>query len=253
MELIEKYSSAVGKSYKTALRRILFSIARSPISGFFIGTSFEYLSSFIPVNRLIDNQNVLGFVHPVKSWETHALIVPKKSLRSLGRANLVDPRIQEVLCAVIDGALEISKKTNTDNYSLIVNGGTYQDVPQMHFHLVAGTGKNGSFGISDPFYTSTEGQVLKDNNSVIVHTNKNPRREIDFLITPKNTNATILSEFIMKSMNNRDAFLKVLKMTQQLVQEFNLKAYTLLINTNDTKTSGKIIFHLLSGPEVCSK
>jgi histidine triad (HIT) family protein len=67
----------------------------------------------------------------------HVLIVPKRSIASVTElgdqdADFLTDLVQCVKILVSDLHLENS------GYRLISNGGKYQDVPQLHFHLVSG-------------------------------------------------------------------------------------------------------------------
>jgi len=68
----------------------------------------------------------------------HILLVPKKELASL--ADLTpddDAFLVELFQAVQSLVAELDMEG--PGYRLIVNGGGYQDVPQLHFHLASGS------------------------------------------------------------------------------------------------------------------
>jgi histidine triad (HIT) family protein len=118
------------------MKRLLFRIARSPFAGYVIGWIFAYMSWTIPVNRLHETPTLLAFYHPAPSYSIHILIVPKRSYASITAINPVDAAFhvdlfQTVAKLVADLSLEKA------GYRLICNGGAYQDVPQLHFHLIS--------------------------------------------------------------------------------------------------------------------
>jgi histidine triad (HIT) family protein len=118
------------------MKRLLFRLARSPISRYFIGWIFAYMSWTIPVNRLHETPTLLAFYHPVPSHRVHILIVPKRTYASITAINANDAAffadlLQTVAKLVAELALEKA------GYRLICNGGAYQDVPQVHFHLIS--------------------------------------------------------------------------------------------------------------------
>jgi histidine triad (HIT) family protein len=118
------------------MKRLLFRLARSPISRYFIGWVFTYMSWTIPVNRLHETPTLLAFYHPVPSHRIHILIVPKRMYASITAIKPDDAAffadlLQTVAKLVADLVLE------EPGYSLICNGGAYQDVPQVHFHLIS--------------------------------------------------------------------------------------------------------------------
>ena len=119
----------------------LFLIARSRLGGVIVGWSFAHMSSIMPVDKLFETDHVVAFYHPKPSHPVHVLIVPKhaiKSILSIGE--------QDASCIldVISAAQHVVKllKLEESGYRLIVNGGSYQDVNQVHFHLVSGNAPN---------------------------------------------------------------------------------------------------------------
>jgi histidine triad (HIT) family protein len=118
------------------LSRLLFALARSWVGAWIIGWSFAHMSELIPVDRVYETELVLAFHHPKPSHQTHILIVPKQPLLSLMEINEVHaPILQDVISVaqriVSDLALE------QKGFRLTVNGGAYQDVAQVHWHLIS--------------------------------------------------------------------------------------------------------------------
>lgn len=231
----------------SGMRKLLFTIARSNFAQSFIGFSFEHLSNVLPLTKVLANESVIGFIHPVKYWETHFLIVPKKAIKSLKDADLQNPTIQEGFYAIISGAQIIADLNHLNDYTLLLNGGTYQDVPQLHFHLAVGRSKDGTNTLTDPEYTSEIGEIIEQYDTIHVYQNAKPKRIVDILLVPQNVMATTFEEFDMSNDANKKALLEVLNITQQLVDGMHLQGYTLLVNTHDVKKLGRIVFHLLSG------
>jgi diadenosine tetraphosphate (Ap4A) HIT family hydrolase len=87
------------------------------------------------VKQLIKTEKVLVFYHPKPSWEDHVLLVPKKSLRNL--LELGQPQNTQYFSDILLAAKEVIQLTNLtgQNYVLCANGGTRQEVQQVHFHL----------------------------------------------------------------------------------------------------------------------
>ena len=119
------------------LQKTLFALARSSFSRFFIGFIFTHMSFAIPVNRLRETDTLLAFHHPRPSYPVHILLVPKKAI---GRLSDLQPDDTSFLTEVFQITQELVKELDLiqPGYRLIVNGGEYQDVPQLHFHLVSG-------------------------------------------------------------------------------------------------------------------
>jgi histidine triad (HIT) family protein len=115
---------------------LLLRFARSPFGRFLIGWIFAKMSFVIPVNRLRETETLLAFYHPRPSYAVHVLLVPKKTVASLMELAPEDAFLEDLFRV----AQELVKELNLEasGYRLVVNGGEFQDVPQLHFHLVSG-------------------------------------------------------------------------------------------------------------------
>jgi histidine triad (HIT) family protein len=113
----------------------LVRLARSRLAGLALGWVFAHMSFAIPVKRLRETEALLAFYHPKPSYRFHVLLVPKKSIASLAHLTPADAAF---LTDVALAAQSIVHEFRLDAYRLICNGGAYQDVPQLHFHLVSG-------------------------------------------------------------------------------------------------------------------
>ena len=99
-----------------------------------IGWIFEYMSFSIPVKRLRETDTLMAFHHPKPSYAFHVLLVPKKSVRSLQE---LDPKDSAFLTELYSAVQSLVEEFQLSAWRLIVNGGEYQDFPQLHFHLVS--------------------------------------------------------------------------------------------------------------------
>jgi len=106
-----------------------------------IGWIFEYMSFVIPVNRLRETKTLMAFYHPKPSHDFHVLLVPKKSVASLQE---FDPGDSPFLTELYSTVQSLIEEFHLTAWRLIVNGGQYQDFPQLHFHLVSDTGTRSS-------------------------------------------------------------------------------------------------------------
>jgi histidine triad (HIT) family protein len=117
------------------MKRLLFRFARSPFARFIIGWSFRTMSWAIPVERLVETPSLMAFHHPVPTYPVHILIVPKRNYANILAIPPEDSEFQRDLfmtVAKLVGDFSLEKT----GYRLICNGGSYQDVPHLHFHLV---------------------------------------------------------------------------------------------------------------------
>jgi histidine triad (HIT) family protein len=110
------------------VRKILHALA--PL----IGWIFAHMSFVIPVRRLRETSSLLAFHHPTPGYKFHVLIVPKRQADSLASLDVSDTVFLTDLYATVQSLVnEFQLKA----YRLIVNGGEYQDFPQLHFHLIS--------------------------------------------------------------------------------------------------------------------
>jgi histidine triad (HIT) family protein len=99
-----------------------------------IGWIFAHMSFAIPVKRLRETETLLAFHHPKPSYPFHVLFVPKKSIASLKDFDSMDTAFLTDLYSTVQNLIE---EFHPPAYRLIVNGGEYQDFPQLHFHLIS--------------------------------------------------------------------------------------------------------------------
>lgn len=98
------------------------------------GWVFEHMSFAIPVKRLRETGTLMAFYHPKPSHPFHVLLVPKKAVASLME---LDPQDSAFLADLYSTVQNLVDEFHLSAYRLIVNGGDYQDFPQLHFHLVS--------------------------------------------------------------------------------------------------------------------
>jgi histidine triad (HIT) family protein len=99
-----------------------------------IGWIFAHMSFIIPANRLRETEHLLAFKHPKPAYAFHVLIVPKKAVASLAELDAADAGFLTELFQTAQGLVT---EYRLPAYRLIVNGGDYQDFPQLHFHLIS--------------------------------------------------------------------------------------------------------------------
>ena len=94
------------------------------------------MTAFMPVNKLYETELVVAFYHPKPSHNIHILIVPKQAIENfLALSPDHKPVIQDVIATAqhLVRELQLTEK----GYRLVVNGGPYQDVQQLHYHLIS--------------------------------------------------------------------------------------------------------------------
>lgn len=116
--------------------RFLFYLARTAAGRLCISWIFVHMNFAIPVKRLRETETLLAFHHPRPSYALHILIVPKRALSGL--ADLT-PADADFTADLFQTAQSLVVQFNLDQvgYRLITNGGRYQDIPHLHFHLIS--------------------------------------------------------------------------------------------------------------------
>jgi histidine triad (HIT) family protein len=96
------------------------------------------MSWALPVDRLRETSTLLAFYHPKPSYPFHVVLVPKKQIATFAD---LDPSADSLfLIELYTAAQSLVQEHHLaeGGYRLIVNGGSYQDFPYLHFHLVSG-------------------------------------------------------------------------------------------------------------------
>ncbi len=96
------------------------------------------MSFAIPVHRLGETSTLLAFHHPSPGYPVHILIVPRRAYRSLLDVPPEDTAFLQDLFATVQRLVREFGLAE-QGYRLIANGGAFQDVQMLHFHLVSGT------------------------------------------------------------------------------------------------------------------
>ena len=106
-----------------------------------IGWVFAHMSFAIPVQRVRETETLLAFHHPKPAYPFHVLLVPKKSVASLKELDTTDAGFFTDLYSTVQNLVD---EFQLPAYRLIVNGGEYQDFPQLHFHLISDAQPSGA-------------------------------------------------------------------------------------------------------------
>jgi histidine triad (HIT) family protein len=115
----------------------LMFITQSKLGRLLIAWIFAHMSHFVPVNRLYETDTLLAFHHPTPSYPVHILLVPKKAIKNLISLEEDDDVFLKDVFRTVQSLVE-ELSLGEVGFRLILNGGEYQEVPQLHFHLVSG-------------------------------------------------------------------------------------------------------------------
>jgi histidine triad (HIT) family protein len=117
---------------------LLLALARSPFGRHLVHGVFRYMTFALPVARLRETATLVAFHHPRPAYPVHILLVPKKPLSGLadlgaGEGAFLADLFETVRSLVAEFDLD------RRGYRLIANGGAYQAVAHLHFHLITET------------------------------------------------------------------------------------------------------------------
>jgi len=96
----------------------------------------DIVSGKIPATVEYNDETVLAFWDIKPLAKTHLLVIPKIHLVSLDQISPGSDFVLGQLQRVI-GQL-IAKLGIADGYKIIVNGGRFQEIKHLHYHLLAG-------------------------------------------------------------------------------------------------------------------
>jgi histidine triad (HIT) family protein len=118
------------------LSSLLFTLARSRPGRSLVGFLFTYMSFALPLNRLRETSTLVAFHHPRPSYPVHILLVPKRPIANLMEITAAD---QDFMAELVETVQSLVREFGLEGkgYRLISNGGPYQDIPHLHFHLVS--------------------------------------------------------------------------------------------------------------------
>lgn len=121
----------------TDLFRIAFRLASSPFGGWIISAGVAFMDQFLPGKLLYSGKHWIAFEHPQPSYPFHIVLVPHLAIPSLLAVEASDPALWVELVTAVQQLVN-SHDLAGKGYRLVCNGGDYQLVPRLHFHLIAG-------------------------------------------------------------------------------------------------------------------
>lgn len=89
---------------------------------------------------VFEDEDVIVFKSIAPISETHLLVVPKKHYH--GVIDIDDPKVLFAMKEAVSGL--VASLNLSAGYKLVFNGGRYQEVPHVHWHLLSGKLENNS-------------------------------------------------------------------------------------------------------------
>jgi histidine triad (HIT) family protein len=224
------------------IKQWLFRVARSRFAAYFIGNAFAYLTPLMPISKQYEDKWVIAFRHPVPFWQTHSLLIPKKKIASFVALSLSQRTHQEIVVAMFQAVQTVSRQMELADYTLLLNGGRYQDVPQLHFHLAAGTDHQRG---QEQFVPPASWEGVERHQTAFTYPHPQPVREFHQIICSEEGSPEF-SSLMLGEVENQQLLLDILQLAQKIVVRQQLMAYTLLTNVTASSGNGRLHFHLVS-------
>ena len=113
--------------------RIGRGIGKHPLAG----RLFCLTERLLPLTRIARNDDLLAFHHPRPIADPHVLIVPTKPVASLTASGINDEQRAMLISKMVELGREVTTQLSaSEHWQLVINGGTRQDIGQMHAHLM---------------------------------------------------------------------------------------------------------------------
>jgi histidine triad (HIT) family protein len=224
------------------IAKLLFRLARTSLLGVAVRFGFAHVSALLPVRRVRETRHIIAFHHPRPSWPLHILFVPKLSIPTLlhvGAAQV--PRVRQLFLLALDTAARM--RMDDHGFVVMVNGGAYQDVGQLHMHLASPAD---GLGCGCAAATSDASDTLPLASDVVAaYRRPCPRRPTHIVLLPKSPQAASLSDGAWNSVFIDGAIIA----TQILVRRLQLVSggYTLLIDRRPGALPPAPRLHLVAG------
>ena len=113
-----------------------YGFVRTTVGGYILGLCIPRLSFLFPMKMLRETDSIFAFYHPMPSYPFHVLLVPKRIIIEVNEIGGEESDILMDIFAVTASIVD-EFDLDTKGFRLILNGGKYQDVSQLHFHLVS--------------------------------------------------------------------------------------------------------------------
>jgi histidine triad (HIT) family protein len=116
---------------------VVYALARSRLLRPLMIWGIAHMNIFKPDQVISETDALVCFHHPRPGYPVHVLLVPKEEIRDLMH---LDPEENQLLWDVFATVRELVERLNLQDqgYRLVLNGGDYQEFPQLHFHLISG-------------------------------------------------------------------------------------------------------------------
>lgn len=230
------------------IKNFLVKIARNPLSSFFTGNIFQYFSFLLPVKKLYEDKSIVVFYHPLPCWQFHCLVVPKKKIPSFQELDLSTVTGCNLVKHIFHSLQRIASEKDLNDYKIIVNGGSCQDVPQLHFHLGSGD-LNNMKELRYKWQEPDKNHQRSQYQSAILYPCPNPQRKVHYIITAIE-DIPFFQQIDLTNQRNIDSLIDIFILAQKIISSDGLHAYSLITEVAIDSPDPKLCFHLVSGQRI---
>jgi len=231
------------------MKELLFRVARSDTTGYFVRYAFENLTFLMPLDRVVNTPKTIVFHHLIPQWQQHLLAVPKKSIRSFTSLNLNNLIYVEYLKDLLKATQQAAYKQKLESFAILLNGGRYQDVPQFHLHLISGKSKDGIEPIYVQYSRAVRGRPINRGGGIVGFKSDFPFRKFHTVIHSQEPLGTIQTV----NLDDNQVFstvANIFRQAQEVIGRSKLDKYTLLSIHQPGSSNPELVFHLVSGESV---
>ena len=115
------------------LKKLLLRIARIRWLGGLIGWCITHLAHILPLKIVVENDRCIVFHHPSPSYSTHLLAMLKSPAQDV--STITAEQLRSIVEA--GNAAVAALNLTAPHILLWTNGGRFQEVRQLHFHIFA--------------------------------------------------------------------------------------------------------------------
>ena len=101
----------------------------------------RYFPFLIPFKILYQDPFIIAIPHPIPSYTTHILILPRIYLPDFLALDIQSETGKKFVQSVYKALKVLLADIEQENIQLVINGGNYQDVKLLHMHLIENTHK----------------------------------------------------------------------------------------------------------------
>jgi len=120
---------------------IFYKFVQTKVGSWAFTWCLAHCSFLLPIKKVAESDQLIAFHHPRPSYPVHILLIPKKYISGI---NEITKKNYGILLEVMHTARKLARDLdpnrsghpNRFGHRLILNAGAYQEVPQLHFHLI---------------------------------------------------------------------------------------------------------------------